>query len=227
MTGNRGQIAVELCHSTAKIGFPSSHENISYLLKVMMSGVLMFILTLGAFAVFSGQRGSEPRQSALTPAVPTLQSTSTQAPYPPPGTLPAVTPQPTVITVYTLLPPIFTPAPPGTPWPTPLSARAALRKVLTSFPPDKQLVIDQNTIAVILVGKGDVHDLTETRDRMVIVLHHIPSLSVISIDASGAISSPNYKSPEGQSHLESIITNPVLLAQLVDFLVAYTNKLPK
>ncbi|MBI3734752.1 MAG: hypothetical protein HY259_15035 [Chloroflexi bacterium] len=197
------------------------------LLKVMMSGVLMFMLTLGAFAVFSGQRGSEPRQSALTPAVPTLQSTSTQAPYPPPGTLPAVTPQPTVITVYTLLPPIFTPAPPGTPRPTPLSALEALRQVLMSLPPEKRMTLDSDTIAEIGIGKGDVHDGEERRDRMVIALYHIPSLSLVNIDLSGAITYQDYKSSEGQTYIQSILADPIIMAQLLNFLAAYVNKLPK
>lgn len=89
------------------------------------------------------------------------------------------------------------------------------------------MTIDQDTIAVILIGKGDVHDPTETRDRMVIVVHYVPSLSVISIDISNNIISRNYKTLEGQNRLESIIANPVLMAQLNAFLIAYVGKLPK
>ncbi|MES4787353.1 MAG: hypothetical protein C4294_17865 [Nitrospiraceae bacterium] len=88
------------------------------------------------------------------------------------------------------------------------------------FPLQKRLIIDLDTIAVIGL-RGDPHDLKETRERLVIALHHIPSLSVINIDLSGMIVYRSYGSIEGQNRLEALIADQALMKTLMDFLAAY------
>lgn len=195
-------------------------------IKVALSILVVSVLTFSAFAVFSGQRGSQVRTVDVTAFASPYLATPTQVPYPLPS-IPAVTPSPTYIIKLTPRPSVVGPPPCCTPQLTSLSAVESLRQTLMRFPAEKRMTIDQDTIAVILIGKGDVHDPTETRDRMVIVVHYVPSLSVISIDISNNIISRNYKTLEGQNRLESIIANPVLMAQLNAFLIAYVGKLPK
>jgi hypothetical protein len=158
-----------------------------------------------------------------------LASTATpsrQAAYPLPQTpTPDLTPRPTIIKVLTPPASLVPPPPPGTSRPTPLSASEELRQTLMRFPLEKRTVVDQDAIAVILL-KGDPHNITETRERLVLVVHHVPSLSVVGLDLTRYVDT-NYRSSDGQRYFESMLSNQALMNRLYNFLDAYASKLPQ
>ena len=90
------------------------------------------------------------------------------------------------------------------------------------IPAERRFIIDQDTIAIIGVIISD--DPTDTQKRFVVAIHHIPSLSVVNIDANDAVSATSYKGTEGQQKLDAILSTPSLRKQMHDFLVAYIKK---
>jgi hypothetical protein len=201
--------------------------------KIFLGIVFIAVLTLGIFTALGTRSRNTSQLSTATTVTPLASPVQapTQSAYPLPSTptpIPLVVVSPVATVIINLTPPATSrpPQPCCTPQPTSISAGEQLRQTLMRFSPEKRLIIDQDTIAVIGT-RGDPHNLTETRDNLVIAPHHIPSLSVININLSGTVVSQDYKSAEGQRYLESLVANPQTMETLKTFLANYASKLTK
>lgn len=168
-----------------------------------------------------------PLGQADTPTPTTVAATLVPQPTPAIPPAPVVAPTPTVTPVVSptvIGPPPFhsggPPFGPNDPRYTPQvdpthEAVEALRIALSRIRPERKVVFDADTIAV--VGSRDPHD-TDNVEKMGFGVHHIPSLSVFGVDRNGEIVGRKIGSPEGAAHLERVLADPANRQKLVQIL---------
>ncbi len=90
-------------------------------------------------------------------------------------------------------------------------AAQELGAVLAIIPADSKVVIDSETVAV--KGSSDPHDIFNP-DKAIVTIHHIPSLSTVTIDRSGREVGRDIRSSAGNEALTRALTNDQVMGAL-------------
>ncbi|HEU4759007.1 MAG TPA: hypothetical protein VFT91_03395, partial [Dehalococcoidia bacterium] len=90
-------------------------------------------------------------------------------------------------------------------------AAQELGAVLASIPADSKVVIDSETVAVR--GSSDPHDIFNP-DKAIVTIHHIPSLSIVTIDRNGREVGRDIRSSAGNEALARALSNDQVVAAL-------------
>ncbi len=99
---------------------------------------------------------------------------------------------------------------PQAPCPQSVFTPADMRARVDCHPDEYKIEVDENTV-VLFAYPGPMLDWVGP-----IFILHIPSVSEVVLGSEGQVIFEGYKSPEGQTSIENVLTNPDLMARILE-----------